>query len=251
MRDQHVDGVQKRLRIAVRRYVEKQRERGKANDVAALRERAADALSGWTETAVRTWGEWKSKARDDQLPRLSVLMEFCAVTGDSADYILFGDGAERRGTRKRGAKLTRDELASELAAHLAEVVRDGQTVTIHAIDGREALRAVERAAIEDRDFVQAGDGGWIDSEAAGLLRAAIPRLPVAQRAEYEALARFLRTSATNRRKARERRIRSRDVRIVVDLDTITDPDRPVYRKADRTANGPPQWIVKVGNPPDA
>ncbi len=246
MSNQQVETAPDRLRTAVRALLAKA---GRAGATTKEEREAAVALEiGWAVSSVQTWGGYKVKKTPGQLPHLAILLRFFEATGYSADHILFGTGPEKRATRKRGARLSRDELAAELAAHLATVVTDGQTMTIHCIDGREALRAAERATTADRDFLQSMDGGWIDREAAMLLRDALPKAKPSDRKDYDELAKFLKARAAGRRVSSVQQKRARDVRIVVDGDTLFDPNRPVYRASDRVKNGPPPWIVKVGQP---
>jgi len=151
MKNQQVETVHGRLKTAVLKFVEDQRTAGKPNEVEALIQRAAKKVPGWTETTVKTWGGWRVRKTAEQLPQLARLCAFCDVTGWSADYILFGEGALMRETRKLGENIEREELARAIAAHLAPILRQESRghVWLDHVDGLAALAVLEEAARKD------------------------------------------------------------------------------------------------------
>ena len=150
---QQVVTPQDRLQVAVRRFVQLQRKPGMPNDLPALKQRAVSQIDGWNDATIDTWGGYRSKKAKNQLPHCSKLKTFCESAKVSADYILFGDGAEMRETRKLGENVSRDDLARAIAAHLAPALRQaagrGGTAFLDHVDGRVALDLLEGAARDE------------------------------------------------------------------------------------------------------
>lgn len=190
----------------------------------------------------------------DHIPKGDMLWALCDRLDINAEWLFTGRGAPTRQKAASGADLPTDELARQLAAHLVPHVRQGQRVTIHAINGREALKAAERAAVGERDMLE---NLTLQIQASGLalgaLRRAIDFVPIADREDFR--ERIFLAEVQHRRladQARELR-KSRHSRIVVDSATLTDTKNPVYRASDRIdskrGKAHPAWIVKVGDPP--
>ena len=241
----------KRFRLKVNDFIEAQRE--------TLREGRVSAVASTLFVGASTVYTWLRKAKP-VFPDADVLTRFCEAADVSLDWLLTGDGSESKSASRAGATLTRDQLARELALHLVPFVCSGDPERYYmvlGINGREALKAVELAAVADRDATANATLEWAgDSLLAKEFRRALQELQAEKRAGFANAIEQFEKLVRDRRASAERAIESRNTQIVTDLYTWLGDVRRQARRDTSGARridsmigaGKNTWHIEIQNP---